>query len=202
MQYEVEANGRVRRVTVHRAAGTFVVDVDGRARTVSAERIDGYTLSLLIEDVRLKPDATLSDAASVPVGSGFSRTSSVSRICSYEVTVAPDGDSGQLRVSVGSRTVAVSLNGRRRWGRRAHGADAGGGPERIVAPMPGKIVRVLVAQGAAVRAHQAVVVVEAMKMENELRAGRDGIVTEVHVQDGQSVEAGGLLVVIAAAHAE
>ena len=62
--------------------------------------------------------------------------------------------------------------------------------------MPGKIVRILVAAGDPVRARQAVIVVEAMKMENELRAGRDGTVAEIHTTEGASVDAGALLIVI------
>ncbi len=63
--------------------------------------------------------------------------------------------------------------------------------------MPGKIVRVLVKPGDRVRARQAVVVIEAMKMENELRAARDGTVAEVPAIEAMSVDAGTLLVVIA-----
>jgi biotin carboxyl carrier protein len=66
-----------------------------------------------------------------------------------------------------------------------------------VAPMPGKIVRVLVEPGDRVRARQALVVIEAMKMENELRAARDGTVAEVQAREEMSVDAGTLLVVIA-----
>jgi len=62
--------------------------------------------------------------------------------------------------------------------------------------MSGKVVRVLVQTGEAVHARQPVVVIEAMKMENELRATRDGTVAEITVRDGQSVDAGALLVVI------
>jgi biotin carboxyl carrier protein len=62
--------------------------------------------------------------------------------------------------------------------------------------MPGKVVRVLVKAGDRVAARQPVVVVEAMKMENELRASREGTVAEVHVREGMSVDAGALLVVI------
>jgi biotin carboxyl carrier protein len=62
--------------------------------------------------------------------------------------------------------------------------------------MPGRVVRVLVAQGDEVAARQGVVVVEAMKMENELRSPKAGRVKEVSVKAGDSVEAGrGLLVV-------
>jgi biotin carboxyl carrier protein len=62
--------------------------------------------------------------------------------------------------------------------------------------MPGRIVRVLCAAGDAVRAGQPLIVVEAMKMENELRAAGEGRVREVFVQEGQSVEAGTALVVV------
>jgi biotin carboxyl carrier protein len=62
--------------------------------------------------------------------------------------------------------------------------------------MPGKVVRVLVAAGDAVRARQPIVVVEAMKMENELRADRDGVVSDIHTREGALVEAGALLIVI------
>jgi biotin carboxyl carrier protein len=62
--------------------------------------------------------------------------------------------------------------------------------------MPGKIVRVLVKPGNPVRARQALVVIEAMKMENELRAARDGTVAEVQATEGVSVDAGAVLVVI------
>ena len=62
--------------------------------------------------------------------------------------------------------------------------------------MPGRAVRVLVSVGDHVRARQGVIVVEAMKMENELRAPRDGIVKDVRVAAGAAVEAGAVLVVI------
>jgi biotin carboxyl carrier protein len=62
--------------------------------------------------------------------------------------------------------------------------------------MPGKVVRILAAVGQHVQAGQGVVVVEAMKMENELRAPRSGVVKEVSVQEGTSVEAGALLAVV------
>jgi biotin carboxyl carrier protein len=79
------------------------------------------------------------------------------------------------------------------------GADAGGaahGEQKVVAPMPGRVVRVLVAAGDAVERRQPVVVVEAMKMENELRSPKAGRVKDVSVAAGTSVEAGRVLVVI------
>jgi biotin carboxyl carrier protein len=68
------------------------------------------------------------------------------------------------------------------------------GPSRLDAPIPGKVVKVHVSVGDVVEAGQALVVLEAMKMENELTADRPGKVAAVHVEPGQIVDAGGLLV--------
>jgi biotin carboxyl carrier protein len=73
---------------------------------------------------------------------------------------------------------------------RAHG------PARLTAPMPGRVVRVLEAPGTDVAVGQALVVIEAMKMENELKSPRAGRIQEVAVREGQAVEAGALLVVV------
>jgi biotin carboxyl carrier protein len=67
----------------------------------------------------------------------------------------------------------------------------------VRAPSRGKITHVAVQAGDAVTGGEGLVVIEAMKMENELRAGGDGTVAEIHVQDGQSVNGGALLAVIA-----
>ncbi len=70
-------------------------------------------------------------------------------------------------------------------------ADSGGqGVKKMVAPMPGKVVRVLVAVGAAVEAGQAVLVIEAMKMQNELKSPKNGKVSKLNVSEGAAVEAG------------
>jgi biotin carboxyl carrier protein len=70
------------------------------------------------------------------------------------------------------------------------------GPARIVAPMPGRLVRVLVELGQEVRAGDGLVVMEAMKMENELRSPRAGRIAELLVREGQAVETAALLVVV------
>ena len=166
MQYEVEVNGRVRQVVVHRTAKAFEVSVDGRSWRVDAARVGTDAMSLLV--------GANSD--------------------SYDIGFANDTAANLLWVRVGTTQVPVSVNGRRR--RRDNGGHAGAGPQRLVAPMPGKVVRVGVKTGEAVRARQTLVVIEAMKMENELKAGRDGVVAELHAREGASVEAGALLVVI------
>ena len=177
----IEVGGRVRQVTVTRSGAGFAVAADGHTWQIDATRIDAHTLSLLVD--RVWPNSIEKE------GNGpFS--------ASYEVVIAPDPSTGQLIVHVGALPVPVALNGRRRWGRKDDGAAAGSGPQRVTAPMSGKILRVLVAGGDSVRARQPLVVVEAMKMENELRAGRDGTITEIHASQGISVDAGALLFVI------
>ena len=70
------------------------------------------------------------------------------------------------------------------------------GRSTIKAPMPGKVVRVLVSAGDPVEAGQGLIVVEAMKMQNELKTQRAGRVTELHAKENDTVEAGTLLLVI------
>jgi biotin carboxyl carrier protein len=78
----------------------------------------------------------------------------------------------------------------------ALGKVAHKGPLRLTAPMPGKIVKVLVSAGETVEAGRGVLVMEAMKMENELKAARAGVVQEIKVKEGQAVEMGALLLII------
>ena len=73
---------------------------------------------------------------------------------------------------------------------------SGGGAARVTAPMPGRLVKVLVEAGQEVAEGQGLVVMEAMKMENELRAPRAGRVKELHARERQAVESGALLVVL------
>ena len=74
---------------------------------------------------------------------------------------------------------------------RQAGAAAGArGKERVSAQMPGRVVALLAAEGDEVKAGQGVVVLEAMKMENEILADRDGVVRKLFVAEGQPVESG------------
>ncbi len=150
--------------------GRFKVTIDGRERVVDAARVGGGAWSLLA------------------AGGGAARLVDV------------DGNGQELVASIGSAAFPVKLvDARRALAAKLVPPRAATGPEPVRAPMPGKVVKVLVKAGDTVKAGQGIAVVEAMKMENELRAPRDGTVVEVSVKDGQPVEAGQPLATIAAA---
>ena len=172
--YDVDINGHTRHLAVTRVGRDFIVSVDNRSFDVSVARVDAQTWSLLVR----------------------SAVNAYGPRQSFEVSIVPESGASRVAVRVGSTSVTVALDGRRSPVDREAGQQVTAGPQRVVAPMPGKIVRVLVQSGEAVRPRQPLVVVEAMKMENELRAGRAGTVAEVHAQEGLSVDAGALLVVI------
>jgi biotin carboxyl carrier protein len=158
-------------VSIERAGadGRFRVTVDGEAALVEARRSGAYGVSLLF------PDAGGASAS---------------------LAVAPGTVRGELLAYLGGRIAPIAVNARRTGRGAAEAAGPAHGEQRITAPMPGRVVRVLVAAGDAVEARQPVVVVEAMKMENELRSPKSGRVKEVAVAPGTPVEAGRMLVVI------
>lgn len=108
-----------------------------------------------------------------------------------DAAIRPTGPD-RLLVQLPGRAFDVLVNGRRQQAGTT-GAQ-GSGEQRICAPMPGRVLRVLVAAGAPVVGGQPLVVIEAMKMENALTASRDGVVSEVAAVEGSSVEAGRLLI--------
>ena len=166
---DLDVNGRTRAASVEPVAGAegrFRVTIDGTEHVVDARRIDARTLSLVL--------------ASGAV---------------HDVDVVDGAGAGELLVGTRDGVVPVVVNGRRR--RRGDAAgDGSTGAQRVVAPMPGKVVRVLVAPGVDVAARQGLVVMEAMKMECELSAARAGRVTDIRVEPGMSVEKGFLLAVV------
>jgi biotin carboxyl carrier protein len=169
MYFQLEVGGRVRRLRVERRNGHYEVDVDHRAFVVDARQITRDTVSMLVGE-----------------GDGPVR--------SVDATVAPRSGSGTLEISLAGHLVPASPLSR--FGAKAADEASGTGPQQVLAPMPGKVVHVLVAAGDLVEPRQGLVVIEAMKMENELRAARAGRVRSVRVAEGQSVEAGALLVTV------
>ena len=112
---------------------------------------------------------------------------------SYTVSVEADGDAYCVRHGAARQIVRLTDPSRR----AREGAQAAArGPVEVVSVMPGKVVRVLVHPGDEVQMGQGLVVVEAMKMENEIAAPKAGRIVAVRVEAGRPVEAGGTLVVV------
>ena len=170
MTFDVEVNGRGRLIAIERAgAGKYRVIVDGRSHVVDAVRVGSFGLSLLFD------------------GADNS---------SRDIQVTPACPPGELFVNLDGRSVTALVNGRTSGRSPSDSRAAGRGEQKVVAPMPGRVVRLLVAVGDEVAARQPIVVVEAMKMENELRSPKAGRVKEIAVAAGDSVDAGRLLVLV------
>lgn len=163
-RYVVEVGGRTFTVTL--GAGTAAVG-DGAPVAAHLEEIDGTPVRL------------------VTVGTTVHR-----------VTARREGARGRYALRIDGRRFAVdALDERTRAIRdMAEASRPPSGPVPLHAPMPGLVVRVHVATGEAVEAGQPLVSIEAMKMENELRATAAGVVKAVHATTGSAVEKGAVLV--------
>jgi len=160
----------------------FDATVDGRSLRVEVRAKDGSYV-VLLDGAPLEVDLqeTGSHFVSLLVGGRSYEAGLAKRPGGYTVVLADDVV--EVDLADGTRGAAPAP-------RKAAGVA------RITAPMPGKLVRVLVSAGQEVSVGDGLVVVEAMKMENELRAPKAGTVKEVPVREGQAVEAGTLLVVV------
>ena len=114
---------------------------------------------------------------------------------SFEIRVTAD------RIEVDGHPVRYVTEDLRQWKRSSALAGAGG-RANITAPMPGKVVRILVAVGDMVTAGQGIVVIEAMKMQNELKSPVDGVVSRLAVTENEGVAAGTVLAVVEATTGE
>ncbi len=161
----------------------YVVDVDGARHDVTLEggnaSLDGHELPAQIETVEGTPVRIIRLGARV-----------------HRVVVRAGDRRGNYTIWVdGFRHEVDALDERTRAIQDLAAATSGPrGPAPLVAPMPGLVVRVNVAPGEAVTAGMGLVVMEAMKMENELRVTANAVVKAVHVQPGQAVEKGMVLV--------
>ncbi len=161
----------------------FDARVDGRVLRVEVKGKDGrYTVILDGKPLEVDLFDDGRDFVSMLIEGRSHEVGLEKRPLGYNVVLADD-------------VVAVDLSDAAR-GEAPALRKAAEGPVRIKAPMPGKVVRVLVGAGDLVTAGAGLVVVEAMKMENELRAPRPGRVLETAVREGQAVETGALLVVL------
>ena len=164
---------------------TFDVIVDGK--THHLELTEGArTWRCKVDDQMIEVDAALTarDVMSVLIGGDAFE---IKRERSLQ---------GELHLVIGSARYAVEVQDPRSL--RTRRASGGGetGPQKITAPMPGKIVRVMVAEGDEVKAGQGVIVMEAMKMQNEMKSPKDGKVQKILTSEGSTVNPGDTLAVI------
>ncbi|MGA7119290.1 MAG: biotin/lipoyl-containing protein [Polyangiaceae bacterium] len=164
-----------------------------------------YSVSLSTEkhavDIVELPDGSIRahvDGRPVDVDVAAVGTQLSVRVGGHVVDLTTEGNLPELRVvASGSRLVARVESERTASAERSRKADAGRGENVVRSPMPGRVVKVLVAKGEPVQAGQGLVVLEAMKMENEVRARAAGTVVDVHVLAGAAVEANARLVTLA-----
>ena len=113
---------------------------------------------------------------------------------SYEARHDQQGEGNEIQI--GEQRYAVEVRDSRSLrARRGRGAS-GDGPKRITAPMPGKVIRILAPQGTQVAAGQGILVIEAMKMQNELKSPKAGLVKSMSAVEGATVNPGDALAII------
>lgn len=178
-----------------RLALTFEVEINGRTRSVSIEAVgavgrDGGRFRVVIHDAGAPAPAQDVDARVTDLGLSIMMTGG--RAIDAAIT---ERSGGEWLIQLPHVSVTATVDARRY--QRGPAADAAQvGEQRVTAPMPGRVLRVLVKPGDEVAARQGLVVVEAMKMENELGSPKAGRVKDVAVSEGQSIEAGRLLVIV------
>jgi biotin carboxyl carrier protein len=169
MKLTAKLSGKEFQMDITRQESRVVAEIDGRRYEIEAHETAGG-IYLLLENNRVSECRVEQDVARREV----------------------------LNVHVGNESHAISLLDPKRL--RATTSDTAhtASTAQLVAPMPGKVVRVLVEQGASVKAGETVVVVEAMKMQNEMKSPRDGTVTTLKAVTGATVNAGDVLAIIEA----
>jgi biotin carboxyl carrier protein len=103
---------------------------------------------------------------------------------------------GDSNVLVGSERFSAEVRDPRSLRSRRATAGAGEGPQKIIAPMPGKVVRILAGEKTQVEAGQGILIVEAMKMQNEIKSPKKGVVQRVLVSEGSNVNAGETMAIV------
>jgi len=111
----------------------------------------------------------------------------------YEVKCERVG--GEIHIGVGSQRFLAEVRDPRSLRSRTRAADDHG-PKQLSAPMPGKVVRILLTQGTTVEAGAGVLVVEAMKMQNEVKSPKKGTIQKILVTEGAAVNAGDVLAIV------
>jgi biotin carboxyl carrier protein len=160
----------------------YEVRIAGKARTVELHR-DANRWQIALDGAPTEADA-------IEIAPGI--FSILFNGASHEVRVAPNPD-GSLTIQDGPHDFKAEVADPRAWRGRKHGAIEAEGRQQIVAPMPGKVIRLLVKPGDKVEAGQGLLVVEAMKMQNEVKSPKTGTVEKLLAKEGHPVNAGDIL---------
>jgi biotin carboxyl carrier protein len=158
--------------------------------------IDGKNHRLELNKVNNRWECTL-DGETMDVDAVIARPNVLSLILDGQAfEVKRERTATDLHLWVKSARFAVDVRDPRSLRSRRTAGGGVEGPQKLLAPMPGKIVRILAPAGSAVSAGQGVLVIEAMKMQNELKSPKDGTVKQVVVGEGMSVTAGEVLAIV------
>jgi biotin carboxyl carrier protein len=162
---------------------TYDIAIDGKNYRLDLNQVDGRWHCQL-DGREIEVDAVLArpDVLSLRIGNK-----------AYEVKC--ERVSSDLHIWVGSVRYAAEVRDPRSLRGRARAVDEHG-PKKLTAPMPGKVVRILVTQGAEIEAGAGVLVVEAMKMQNEVKSPKKGTVQKILVNEGAAVNAGDVLAIV------
>jgi biotin carboxyl carrier protein len=161
----------------------YDVAIDGKSHRLELNRVDSRWSCRL-------------DGREVEVDAVLARPSVLSlRIGNLAYEIKCERVSAETHVWVGSARFSAEVRDPRSLRGRLSPVDDRG-PRKLTAPMPGKVVRVLVAQGAQVESGTGVLVVEAMKMQNEIKSPRKGTIQKILVSEGAAVNAGDVLAIV------
>lgn len=162
---------------------TYEVAIDGKTYRLELNQAEGRW-SCRVDGRAMEVDAVLArhDVLSLRIGNK-----------AYEVKCERVGS--DTHVWVGSVRYAAEVRDPRSLRSRARAVDDHG-PRKLTAPMPGKVVRILLQEGAEVDAGAGVLVVEAMKMQNEVKSPKKGTIQKIVVSEGAAVNAGDVLAIV------
>jgi biotin carboxyl carrier protein len=161
-----------------------IVQIDGKSYRLELERTDrGWRCRL--------------DGREVPVDAVLARRDVLSVLIegkAYEIM--RERTATDLHLWVGGVRYAAELRDPRSLRSRKGGAGDDSGPRKLIAPMPGKVIRVLLREKAEVEPGQSILVMEAMKMQNEIKSPRRGTIQKILATEGSNVNAGDVLVIV------
>jgi len=162
---------------------TYEISIDGKSYRLDLNQADGKW-ECRLDGQEIEVDAVLArpNVLSLRIGNK-----------AYEVKCERVGS--DLHVWVGSRRYAAEVRDPRSLRGRVRTVDEHG-PKKLTAPMPGKVVRVIAKEGEEVEAGAGVVVVEAMKMQNEVKSPKKGIIQKIVVREGMAVNSGDVLAIV------